>query len=523
MASNSGGCATAWREAAWTSGLAPQTTARNSHYLLDAAAAQLAAEPREAAVGTPDGTLASPGGVALTVARAARRLSLRSGASPEHVAEHGAGMSGRFRPGHRHRGERRDSAGPRRPHGRRHAIAHQPPAMPPEPPLQREELRGTWAMAQEANLDAPKGRERAEQAQRHGLPAAASIRDRSLTLFRRGRWAPVPAPGGTFIGVPFLEDMRALGGQDVVFVGAPLDAGTTYRPGTRFGPQALRLASLLGGSYNTGWGIELHEALDMVDAGDIQVIPANLEKSFDQIASAVSYIAERQIFTVVLGGDHAIGYPDIRGLAPYIDGKIGILHFDRHSDLTESMYDERMHGSPFFHATNLPNVPATNLVQIGIGGWTGSKPGMRVARERRATVITIDDLERYGLERVMEHALEVAWKDARAVWLSLDIDVVDPAFAPGTGTPEPGGLLPRELFRMLRLAAREGLAGMEVVEVSPPYDVADLTALLGGRAIMEVLATLVDAGKLGRRPPAAPLGPLELPGAPGPHPPRRRG
>jgi arginase family enzyme len=125
---------------------------------------------------------------------------------------------------------------------------------------------------------------------------------------------------------------------------------------------------------------------------------------------------------------------------------------------------------------------------------------MRVARERGATVITLDDIDRYGIERIMEFALEVAWQGAKAVWLSFDIDSVDPAFAPGTGTPEPGGLLAREALKMLRLAAREGLHGMEIVEVSPPYDVADITALLGGRVIMDVLATLIEAGKLGKRP-----------------------
>ncbi len=212
----------------------------------------------------------------------------------------------------------------------------------------------------------------------------------------------------------------------------------------------------------------------------------------------MQYIHERAVFPVVLGGDHSIGYPDVRGTAPLIDGNVGIIHFDRHSDLTETTLDERMHGSPFFHATNIPNAPATNLVQIGIGGWTGSKPGMKVARERHATVITVDDIDRFGIERIMEYALEIAWNKARAVWLSFDIDVMDPAFAPGTGTPEPGGLLPREVFRMVRLATREGLSGMELVEVSPPYDVADITALLGGRVIMEVLATLVAAGKLGK-------------------------
>ncbi|MGN6759343.1 MAG: agmatinase family protein [Thermomicrobiales bacterium] len=383
--------------------------------------------------------------------------------------------------------------------------------------VRREDLRGSWALAREAELSDARGRERAAQEKMYGLEAAASIRDRSLTLFRRGRWSL--GNSGTFASAPFLEDMRELGGQDVVFVGAPLDAGTTYRSGTRFGPQALRRVSALGHNYNAELGVMLDEALDMVDAGDIQVIPANIEKSFDQIADAIAYITERAVFPVVLGGDHSIGYPDIRGFAPYIDGKVGILHFDRHSDLGETTYDERMHGSPFFHATNIPNAPATNLVQIGIGGWTGSKPGMRVARERGATVITLDDIDRYGIERIMEFALEVAWQGAKAVWLSFDIDSVDPAFAPGTGTPEPGGLLAREALKMLRLAAREGLHGMEIVEASPPYDVADITALLGGRAIMDVLATLIEAGKLGKRP-ATMDGPH--PPAPSP-PPQARG
>jgi agmatinase len=230
------------------------------------------------------------------------------------------------------------------------------------------------------------------------------------------------------------------------------------------------------------------------------VIPANIEKSFDQIDKAVAYIHERGVFPVILGGDHSIGYPDIRGLAPYVDGNIGIVHFDRHTDMAEYNVDERMHGTPFFHATNIPNAPPTNLVQIGIGGWLGNRAAVKNARERGATSITITDIDRFGLDRIAEMALEIAWKGAKAVFLSFDIDSIDPAFAPGTGTPEAGGLTPREALRMLHMVTREGLAGLELVEVSPPYDVGDVTSILGVRVINDVLGTLVEAGKLGRRP-----------------------
>lgn len=364
--------------------------------------------------------------------------------------------------------------------------------------MDRDQLHGTRMLHRESELPEERVKEKQALDLEYGLESAATITDRTIPLFNRSRTRY--HAGGTFMGAPFLEDMRQLGGQDVAIVGAPLDAGTTYRSGTRFGPQAMRLISGLSSGYNFEAGIDLRESLSIVDAGDVTVIPANIEKSFDQIDKALAYIHERAVFPVVLGGDHSIGYPDVRGLAPYVDGNVGIIHFDRHSDMSESALDERMHGSPFFHATNIPNAPASNLVQIGIGGWTGNRGGVRNTRERGATVITITDLERWGIHRVAEMALEIAWQNARAVFLSFDIDTMDPAFAPGTGTPESGGLLPREAFHLLQIVTREGLAGMEVVEVAPPYDVGDITSLLGVRVIQEVLGTLTASGKVGRGP-----------------------
>ena len=155
------------------------------------------------------------------------------------------------------------------------------------------------------------------------------------------------------------------------------------------------------------------------------------------------------------------------------------MHFDRHIDIQEKDLDERMHTTPWYWATNLPNVPATNLVQLGIGGWQVPRYGVAEARKRATNVLTIDDIEKMGLEKAAEIALELAWKDADAVYVSFDVDSIDCGFVPGTGWPEPGGFLPREALKLLGLVAAEGVCGLEVVEVSPPYDTSDITALLG--------------------------------------------
>jgi agmatinase len=351
-----------------------------------------------------------------------------------------------------------------------------------------------------ADIADRKQREATERALEYGLEAAPSVEDRTISTFARGQ-QPAFAGINTFRKAPYLQDVHEIGRHEVAVVGAPFDMGTTYRAGARFGPQAIRRISALYDSYSVDMAVDLEEELDLVDLGDIFVIPSNIEKTFDQIDRAVSWIVGQGVFPVVLGGDHSIGYPDVRGIAPHVDGRVGIIHLDRHLDIQERDMDERMHTTPWFHATNIPNAPPTNLVQMGIGGWYGSRPGVKVARGRQTTVLTITDIEEVGVEKAAEAALEVAWKDADAVYLSFDIDSVDAGFVPGTGSPEPGGLLPREALKLLRLIAREGICGMEVVEVAPPYDVSDMTAQLACRAVMDVLGTLVDEGRLGSRKP----------------------
>ena len=381
------------------------------------------------------------------------------------------------------------------------------------------ELRGNRNLKRLRRISQTKQDEEIKRNLELGLEAAASINDRSISLFSRGH-QPAFAGINTFLKMPYCEDIRNVGDYEAAFVGVPFDTGTTYRPGTRFGPQAVRRISAVYDGYSVDGGVDLFEELDICDAGDVFVIPGNIEKTFDQVSKAISHNYTSGAFPVICGGDHSLGYPNVRGIAPHIEGNVGIIHFDRHIDMQDMDMDERMHTTPWFWTSNahesvdvhgthrdhshmhdigLDNCPPKNLVQIGIGGWYGSRPGSEVANERGTSVMTMKDVEELGVQKAAEMALELAWKDAVAVYLSFDIDSIDPGFAPGTGTPEPGGFLPREALEMVRLIAREGLCGMEVVEVSPPYDVNDNTSQLACRVMLDVLGTMVVEGKLGHR------------------------
>jgi agmatinase len=269
--------------------------------------------------------------------------------------------------------------------------------------------------------------------------------------------------------------------------------------------------------------VDLREQMTLCDAGDVFTIPANIEKSFDQISRAVSHVFSSGSFPVMIGGDHSIGFPCVRGIAECTSKKIGIVHFDRHADIQEKDLDERMHTTPWFHSTNLPNVPAKNLVQVGIGGWQVPREAVKVARERETNIITMSDMERMGVDRTAEMALEMAWDGVDMVYMSFDIDSIDCGFVPGTGWPEPGGFLPREALALASKVAAEGLCGMELVEVSPPYDTSDITALMGTRVIVDVLGSMVAAGKMGAQgaistnPSPSPMASSKGGGGPMPH------
>jgi len=364
-------------------------------------------------------------------------------------------------------------------------------------PFNPQTTKGWKAAVKEASIPTTKHDEEIQRGLELGLPGSSSIEDKTIPTFSRGE-LPHFAGINTFMKAPYLEDVKDVGNFDATVIGVPFDGGCTYRSGTRFGPQGIRRISALYTPYNYERGIDLREQMSLCDAGDVFTIPANIEKSFDQISNGVAHVAASGSFPIILGGDHSIGFPTVRGIASVTSKRIGIIHVDRHADIQEKDLDERMHTTPYFHATNIPNVRPENLVQIGIGGWQVPRPAVGNMVERQTNIFTMEDIETLGIEKVAEMALERAWDGCDAVYLSYDIDSIEAAFVPGTGWPEPGGLLPREALKLVGLVAAEGLCGMEVVEVSPPYDHADITSLMALRICVDVLGSMVSHGTLGK-------------------------
>jgi agmatinase len=367
-------------------------------------------------------------------------------------------------------------------------------------PIFRSPSEANEALEKERQLPLTGWQQEVDQGLAYGLEAAESIRDRSIPTFSRGE-LPHYAGINTFLKAPYLEDVRKVGEYDVAIVGVPHDSGTTYRPGTRFGPQGIRKISALYTPYNFELGVDLREQITLCDVGDIFTIPANNEKSFDQISKGIAHIFSSGAFPIILGGDHSIGFPTVRGVCRHLgDKKVGIIHFDRHVDTQETDLDERMHTCPWFHATNMANAPAENLVQLGIGGWQVPRQGVKVCRERGTNILTVTDITEMGLDAAADFAIERATDGTDCVWISFDIDCIDAGFVPGTGWPEPGGLMPREaLYLLKRIVQETTVCGIEVVEVSPPYDVSDMTALMATRVICDTMAHLVLSEQIPRQ------------------------
>jgi agmatinase len=316
------------------------------------------------------------------------------------------------------------------------------------------------------------------------------------------RFATFPS----FCGVPIvpldrIEDEK----PDVVVIGAPVDWGATYRGGARFGPKAIREADYLGADMHRPHlptGIDPFQELTVVDAGDITVAPGYLELGLETLADAVEQIASTGAIPIVLGGDHSVTYGNGIGLARiHGDGSFGLVHFDAHADTGETSGGQLLgHGTPMRRLIESGAVPGHRFVQIGLRGyWPGPETVTWMAEQRMKTFLMSEIVER-GLNAVVDDAVaSCSDTESEGIFISVDIDVVDPGMAPGTGTPEPGGITSRELLDTVRRLARAlPVIGADIVEVSPPYDgPGQITAFLANRVVLEILNGMAER-KLGQ-------------------------
>ena len=294
----------------------------------------------------------------------------------------------------------------------------------------------------------------------------------------------------TFGTLPYTQDPAELAGVDVAIVGAPTDDLVSDRPGARFGPRAIRAASCPPGPHLEA-KVDAMAELKMVDFGDAPVLPADPARTHEAIERTVGQVVDAGAIPIVLGGDHSIAEPDIRACAAR-HGPLGLVHFDTHTDTgTEVFGVEVSHGTPMYRLVEQGHVDPKRYVQIGLRGyWPGPKEFSWQA-EHGITSFFMHDVRELGISAVVERTLEAV--GSGPVYLTVDVDVLDPAFAPGTGTPEPGGMTSGDLLWACRaVAERIELVGAEVVEVIPTAPgSADITALVADRIVREILTGIV--------------------------------
>jgi agmatinase len=296
----------------------------------------------------------------------------------------------------------------------------------------------------------------------------------------------------TFAGQPYTQDPAQLAGVDVAIVGAPTDDLVSDRPGTRFAPRAIRAASCPPGPHLEA-KIDAFAVLRVVDFGDAPVLPADAARSHAAIEHTVGEVLAAGALPIILGGDHSIAEPDIRACAA-VHGPVGLIHFDTHTDTGREVFGvEISHGTPMLRLVEAGHVAPQRYVQIGLRGYWPGETEFAWQAERGITSFFMHDVRERGIRAVVEDT--IARVGDGPVFLSVDVDVLDPAFAPGTGTPEPGGMTAVDLLWACReVAMRVELVGADVVEVIPTgVGSADITALVAERIVREMLTGLALA------------------------------
>ena len=301
----------------------------------------------------------------------------------------------------------------------------------------------------------------------------------------------------TFARLPRVDEVSDV---DVAVVGVPFDAGVSYRPGARFGPSHVRESSRLLRPYNPAVDVEPFTHQQVVDAGDIAVNPFDIEQAIGQVESGARALLERSSRLVTIGGDHTIALPLLRALAA-VHGPVAVVHFDAHLDTWDTYFGAPYtHGTPFRRASEEGLLDTSAGVHVGTRGPLYSSSDLDDDRRLGFEVVGSVEMDDLGARGVVERIRERV--QDRPVYVSVDIDVLDPAYAPGTGTPEAGGLTSRELLAVLRGFGDLNLVGADVVEVAPAYDHAEITGIAAAHVVYELLSALAprtDGGTGARR------------------------
>ncbi|MGZ4507373.1 MAG: agmatinase [Blastococcus sp.] len=331
------------------------------------------------------------------------------------------------------------------------------------------------------------------------------------------RYGSQYGPDVTFLGVGRcdLGDPASFAGADAVIVGAPFDGGTSHRPGTRFGPSAIRTTDYLphdGSRPSLALRTDGLADLRVLDAGDVEMYSGDITTALSSLTGAVATVARAGAIPVVLGGDHSITYADATGVADALGaGRVSMIHFDAHADTGDIEFGSLWgHGQPMRRLIESGALRGDRFLQVGLRGYWPPPETLDWMAAQRMRSYEMSEIGVRGLDACLTEASGIAVDDCDGVFLSVDIDVCDPGHAPGTGTPEPGGLTARQLLDAVRRICLElPVVGMDVVEVSPPYDSADITAALANRVVLEALSAIArrrrDAEQGTRWDPALPL------------------
>lgn len=286
----------------------------------------------------------------------------------------------------------------------------------------------------------------------------------------------------TFMRLPHVKTLEDV---DVAVVGVPFDTGQTFRTGARLGPQAIRNFSSLVRCSSDYHKVNVFDYVSAVDYGDVPVVPGFIQETYENMVEVLEPMYQKGVVPIVMGGDHSVTLGELRAAARAY-GPVSLLHFDAHTDTVDSYFGQKYtHGTPFRRAVEEGLIDPASSIQIGMRGSMNSVNEYDDSRKLGFEVITTDELVEMGI-RALISTIKNRVKDHK-VFLSFDVDFIDPAFAPGTGTPEVNGIYPREAFQILRQLADLSFIGFDVVEVLPAYDHGEITSALAANIMFEMM------------------------------------